>query len=116
MSKLSVTEFKDLISDGAIVYCTNKEDCLEVVDYLRSLGFQLYKGIEDFSLTETFLCVGYDHERTDVVRYQNSYIENAGEEGFHGTIICFSEVPFKEVCSQQSDEDFNECFTRFLLT
>lgn len=34
MSNLSVTEFRDLISDGAIVYCTNREDCLEVIDFL----------------------------------------------------------------------------------
>lgn len=48
MSKLSVTEFKDLISDGAIVYCANRESCLEVIDFLQSLGFPLVRNNNGF--------------------------------------------------------------------
>lgn len=126
MSKLSVTEFRDLISDGAIVYCTNREDCLEVIDFLQSLGFPLSETIMDFERTETYLSPGLSLGDMVISRYENRYIKKALLETQTPTvtrfklsrtiIIHFKEVPFKEVCSQQSDEDFYECFTRFLLS
>lgn len=124
MSKLSVAEFKDLISDGAIVYCTNKEDCLKVIDFLQSLGFPLSETIMNFKGTETYLSPGFGEFRKLIARYSNSYINKNLKTktntiihfGKPRTIIRFEEVPFEEVCSQQSDEDFYECFTRFLLS
>ena len=125
MSNLSITEFKDLISDGAIVYCTNREDCLEVIDFLQSLGFPLSETIMDFKYTKTYLSPGLDDWGISAIsRYANKYVERilsktqATSDIIPQTraIIRFEEVPFKEVCSQQSDEDFNKCFTRLLLT
>ena len=125
MSKLSVTEFRNLISDGAIVYCANREDCLEVIDFLQSLGFPLSETIMDFEHTETYLSPGLDDWGISAIsRYANKFVERILSKTQTTSdiipqtraIIHFEEVPFKEVCSQQSDEDFNECFTRFLLS
>lgn len=124
MSKLSVTEFRDLISDGAIVYCTNREDCLEVIDFLQSLGFPLSETATDFEGTEAYLSPGLNWRNSAISRYANEFVERILSKTQTTSdiipqtraIIHFEEVPFKEVCSQQSDEDFNECFTRFLLS
>lgn len=114
MGELSVTEFENMISDGAIVYCTNRKECLEVIDFLESLGFPLSQTIRDFEGVENYLSPGLNRRKV-ISRYSNCYVEDELKEQSVGTIIHFEEVPFKEVCSQQSDEDFNECFTRFLL-
>lgn len=124
MSKLSVTEFRDLISDGAIVYCTNKEDCLKVIDFLQSLGFPLSETATDFEDAETYLSPGLNWRNSAISRYANEFVERILSKTQatwdiiprNRTIIHFEEVPFEEVCSQQSDEDFYECFTRFLLS
>lgn len=124
MSELSVAEFKDLISDRAIVYCTNKEDCLKVIDFLQSLGFPLSETATDFEDTETYLSPGLNWRNSAISRYANEFVERILSKTQatwdiiprNRTIIHFEEVPFEEVCSQQSDEDFYECFTRFLLS
>lgn len=126
MSGLSVTEFKDLISSGAIVFCTNKEDCLEVIDILQSLGFPMSETIMDFEDTDTYLSPGLNvRNKTVITRFANRFIGEYLLKTQANTIVCFGQirtiirfeqVPFKEFYSRQSDENFDECFTRFLLT
>lgn len=117
MSKLSVTEFKDLISDGAIVYCANREEYLEVIDFLQSLGFPLSETIMDFERTETYLSPGLNLGDMVISRYENRYIKNVLlKTQTPRTIIRFEQVPFKEFTKESSAEEFYECFTRFLLS
>lgn len=117
MSELSVAEFKDLISDGAIVYCTNREDCLEVIALLQSLGFPLPETIMNFEYTETYLSPGLNLGDMVISRYENRYIKDVLlKTQTPRTIIRFEQVPFKEFTEESSTEDFYECFTRFLLS
>ena len=116
MNKLSVSEFKQFVSDGALVYCTNKEDCLTTIDYLESLGFPLSKSIMDFKYTENYLSVGFDESSRVITRYANRYVEAVEPGGYRGKVICFNEVPFTELTKESDLEDFDECFARLLMS
>lgn len=118
---LSLSEFQSLIESGAVVNCTTKEECEKTIDFLEQLGFCINDVSRDISKCPWCLSVGLVRGTTgtEICRYNYQIVESSEEikpiMGFPA-VIEFNEIPFKESCSQQSDEDFYECFTRFLLS
>ena len=117
---LSLLEFQSLIDSGAVVHCTTKEECVKVLDFLEQLGFYIHEHTSNLSNCPTYLSPGIDRSGTEICRYSNEYVEEVPSNrllGFYkdsSTVIEFDEVPFEKVRSQQSDDEFDECFARLL--
>lgn len=119
---LSVLEFQSLIDSGAVVHCTTKEECMNVLDFLKQLDFYIHEHTFELSNCPTYLSPGIDRSGTGICRYNNEYVEKPPDErlvGFYKdstVVIEFDEVPFVELTNESSAEDFDESFTRLLMS
>lgn len=121
---LSVLEFQSLIESGAVVHCTTRERCAEVLEFLEQLGFCIHDGSRDLSKYPGYLSLGLDRPTgTEISRYNNFFIEKHPEKrqlvGFYKgstTVIEYDDVPLTEFTNEANTEEFDKRFSQLLTS